>query len=137
MLAQFISIILSPFVWIPLVGLFSFLTYKNYKESNRLKHLNVDSVLLMLEIPRTNDKKELAAEQLFASLHGILRDKNELRASGGVQEHLSFESQVNTAIRHILENALSRHNGNQAAAARELELSPRMMSYHIKKAGLH
>ena len=45
----------------------------------------------MLEIPRENDKKELAAEQLFASLHGILRDKNELKNSGGVQEHLSFE----------------------------------------------
>ena len=45
----------------------------------------------MLEIPRANDKKELAAEQLFASLHGILRDKSELRNSGGVQEHLSFE----------------------------------------------
>ena len=45
----------------------------------------------MLEIPRENDKKELAAEQLFASLHGILRDKRELKNSGGVQEHLSFE----------------------------------------------
>ena len=45
----------------------------------------------MLEIPRANDKKELAAEQMFASLHGILRDKGELRNSGGVQEHLSFE----------------------------------------------
>ena len=86
-----ISIILSPFVWIPLVGLFAYLTYKNYKKQNRLQVLNVDSVLLMLEIPRTNDKKELAAEQLFASLHGILRDKNELKNSGGVQEHLSFE----------------------------------------------
>ena len=86
-----ISIILSPFVWIPLVGIFAYLTYKNYKKANRLQVLNVDSVLLMLEIPRTNDKKELAAEQLFASLHGILRDKNELRNSGGVQEHLSFE----------------------------------------------
>ena len=86
-----ISIILSPFVWLPLVGLFAYLTYKNYKKQNRLQILNVDSVLLMLEIPRTNDKKELAAEQLFASLHGILRDKNELRNSGGVQEHLSFE----------------------------------------------
>ncbi len=53
--------------------------------------LNVDSVLLMLEIPKANDKKELAAEQLFASLHGILRDHNELKNSGGVQEHLSFE----------------------------------------------
>ena len=86
-----ISIILSPFVWIPLVGLFAYLTYRNYKKANRLQILNVDSVLLMLEIPRTNDKKELAAEQLFASLHGILRDKNELKNSGGVQEHLSFE----------------------------------------------
>ena len=91
MFVQFIHFILTPFVWIPLVGLFAFLTYRNYKQANRLKVLNVDSVLLMLEIPRTNDKKELAAEQLFASLHGILRDKNELKNSGGVQEHLSFE----------------------------------------------
>ena len=69
----------------------AFLTYRNYKKLNRIKVLNVDAVLLMLEIPRTNDKKELAAEQLFASLHGILRDKQELKNSGGVQEHLSFE----------------------------------------------
>ena len=69
----------------------AFLTYRNYKKLNKLKVLNVDSVLLMLEIPKTNDKKELAAEQLFASLHGILRDKQELKNSGGVQEHLSFE----------------------------------------------
>ncbi len=45
----------------------------------------------MLEIPKTNDKKELAAEQMFASLHGILRDKQELKNSDGIQEHLSFE----------------------------------------------
>jgi len=29
-------------------------------------------VLLLLQVPRTNDKKELAAEQMFASLHGLL-----------------------------------------------------------------
>ena len=74
-----------------MVGILAFLTYRNYKKLNQLKVLNVDSVLLMLEIPRTNDKQELAAEQLFASLHGILRDKRELKNSGGVQEHLSFE----------------------------------------------
>ena len=91
MLAALIKIILSPIVWIPLVGVFAYLTYRNYKSANQLKVLNIDSVLLMLEIPRTNDKKELAAEQLFASLHGILRDKAELKNSGGVQEHLSFE----------------------------------------------
>ena len=80
-----------PIFWIPAIGVLGLLTYRNYKKINRLKVLNVDSVLLMLEIPRTNDKKELAAEQMFASLHGILRDANELKNSGGVQEHLSFE----------------------------------------------
>lgn len=86
-----IQFILKPIFWIPVVAILAFLTYRNYKKLNRLKVLNVDSVLLMLEIPRTNDKKELAAEQMFASLHGILRDKQELKNSGGVQEHLSFE----------------------------------------------
>ena len=86
-----IHFILMPIFWIPVVGILAFFTYRNYKKLNTLKILNVDSVLLMLEIPRTNDKKELAAEQLFASLHGILRDKQELKNSGGVQEHLSFE----------------------------------------------
>ena len=91
MFSAIIQFITLPFVWIPIVAILAFLTYRNYKKLNRLKVLNVDSVLLMLEIPRTNDKKELAAEQLFASLHGILRDKAELKGSGGVQEHLSFE----------------------------------------------
>ncbi len=91
MLSQIIQFIIMPIVWVPVVALLAFLSYRNYKKLNRLKVLNVDPVLLMLEIPRTNDKKELAAEQLFASLHGILRDKLELKNSGGVQEHLSFE----------------------------------------------
>ena len=86
-----IHFILMPIFWIPVVGVLAFLTYRNYKKINKLKVLNVDSVLLMLEIPRANDKKELAAEQMFASLHGILRDSRELKNSGGVQEHLSFE----------------------------------------------
>ena len=88
---EFIRFLLMPIVWIPIVVILIILTIRNYKKLNRLKILNVDSVLLMLEIPKTNDKKELAAEQLFASLHGILRDKMELKNSGGVQEHLSFE----------------------------------------------
>ena len=88
---EIIRFILMPIVWIPIVALLAFFTYRNYKKANRLQVLNVDSVLLMLEIPKANDKKELAAEQLFASLHGILRDAKELKNSGGVQEHLSFE----------------------------------------------
>ena len=91
MFEAIIHFILMPIVWIPALIIIAILIYKNYKKLNKLKVLNVDSVLLMLEIPRTNDKKELAAEQLFASLHGILRDKTELKNSDGVQEHLSFE----------------------------------------------
>ena len=46
-----------------------------------------DGSVLLLQIPRTNEKKELAAEQMFASLHGLLTDKK-------VRQHLSFEIAV-------------------------------------------
>ena len=88
---QIIRFLTMPIVWIPIVVILVILTIRNHKKANRLQVLYVESVLLMLEIPKDNDKKELAAEQLFASLHGILRDKSELKNSGGVQEHLSFE----------------------------------------------
>lgn len=100
MISSIIHFLLQPYVWIPLVLLLSYLTYRNYKKLDQLRITNIDSVLLVLEIPKTNDKKELAAEQLFASLHGILRDKNELKNNSGVQEHLSFEiASVNGQIR--------------------------------------
>ncbi len=47
--------------------------------------------LLLLEVPRNNDKKELSAEQMLASLHGILRSRKELRTSSTMQEHISLE----------------------------------------------
>lgn len=50
---------------------------------------NDKATLLLLEIPRTNDKKELAAEQMFAALHGIFKSKKELLK--GSQDHISFE----------------------------------------------
>lgn len=93
-----ISFLLQWYVWIPLVVLLSYLTWRNYRQADEIA--DVESALLILEIPRTNDKSELAAEQLFASLHGILRDKKELRLTGGRQEHLSFEiASVNGQIR--------------------------------------
>lgn len=60
------------------------------KSKGRVKSEH-EHCLLMLEIPRTNDKKELAAEQMLAALHGILRSKRELRTSGQLQEHISLE----------------------------------------------
>lgn len=86
---EFIQIILSPWVWVPVTVILGVMTWLNNRKVRVIE--SVDSTLLVLEIPRANDKSELAAEQLFASLHGILRDKGELKKSGGVQEHLSFE----------------------------------------------
>lgn len=88
-IATFFNILLQWYVWMPLVAVLGYMTWRNYRKVDIIKE--VDSVLLVLEIPRANDKSELAAEQMFASLHGILRDAKELKANGGYQEHLSFE----------------------------------------------
>lgn len=50
-----------------------------------------EHTLLQIIVPKNNDKKELSAEQLFASLHGILRPKAEIERGGSLQEHVSFE----------------------------------------------
>lgn len=94
-----LSFILKWYVWMPTVAILAFLTWRNYRRAE-IAAFNAPADLLVLEIPKTNDKKELAAEQMFASLHGILRDANELKQNGGVQEHLSFEfASVNGQIR--------------------------------------
>lgn len=93
-----IGLLLSWYIWLPVVLVLGFLTWRNYQRIDTIKA--IESTLLILEIPRANDKSEMAAEQLFASLHGILRDKAELKLNGGIQEHLSFEiASVNGQIR--------------------------------------
>ncbi len=93
-----INFLLQWYVWLPIVLILAYLTMRNYRQIDAVK--THESVLLILEIPKANDKSELAAEQLFASLHGILRDKSELRYAAGIQEHLSFEiASVNGQIR--------------------------------------
>lgn len=98
-LSFILETLLQWYVWIPLVLILLYASWRNY-QSKPNSVSNQESSLLVLEIPKANDKSELAAEQLFASLHGILRDKAELKLSGGVQEHLSFEiASVNGQIR--------------------------------------
>ncbi len=93
-----LNFFLQWYVWLPIVLVLGYLTWRNNKRAEIIQNLEAD--LLILEIPKTNDKKELAAEQMFASLHGILRDAEELKSNGGFQEHLSFEfASVNGQIR--------------------------------------
>ena len=53
-----------------------------------------DGVVLLLQVPRTNDKKELAAEQMFASLHGLLTIPQPGMFKNALRERLSFEIAV-------------------------------------------
>ena len=93
-----INILLQWYIWLPIVVILGYLTWKNYRKEDIARVIECD--LLVLEIPRANDKSELAAEQLFASLHGILRDKEELKLNNRLQEHLSFEiASINGQIR--------------------------------------
>lgn len=77
------------YLWLPVAAVLGYLAMRNNRRAKVVGE--TEHVLLILEIPRTNDKKELAAEQMFASLHGILRNKRELASQGGLQEHISFE----------------------------------------------
>ena len=97
-ISAIITFLLQWYIFLPIVLVLAYLSWKNYQKAEIYQE--IDSDLLILEIPKANDKSELAAEQLFASLHGILRDKPELRLNNGVQEHLSFEiASVNGQIR--------------------------------------
>ena len=51
-------------------------------------------VVLLLQVPRANEKKELAAEQMFASLHGLLTIPTPGLLKAAKRERLSFEIAV-------------------------------------------
>ncbi|MEX0919537.1 MAG: hypothetical protein WDZ32_00145, partial [Candidatus Saccharimonadales bacterium] len=75
--------------WIVIVVILAYLIWQNIRKQKWVSDTQYS--LLLLEVPKENDKAELSAEQLFASLHGILRPKQELLREGALQEHISFE----------------------------------------------
>ncbi len=88
-LLSLLKLLTNWYIAVPIAGIFIYFALKNYRQVAVIS--NTESILLALDIPKTNDKSEFAAEQMFASLHGILRNDSELKANQGIQEHLSFE----------------------------------------------
>lgn len=85
----FLVVLIKYYGWLPLAG---FLVWRIIVQNRQIRLVeDQDYIILQIIIPRENDKAELAAEQMFASLHGILRSKAELRSGLAVQESLSFE----------------------------------------------
>jgi hypothetical protein len=90
LLLQLLGVVLFQYYgWVVIVAIFGYLIWQNRRREQWISA--TDTVLLLIEVPKENEKKELSAEQMFASLHGILRPKSELRKDGSLQEHVSFE----------------------------------------------
>ena len=70
----------------------AYLGYLIWQNNRKIEYIsNAEHTLLHIIVPKDNDKKELSAEQMFASLHGILRPSGELMKEGIIQDHISFE----------------------------------------------
>ncbi|MDO8472171.1 MAG: hypothetical protein Q7S64_03440, partial [bacterium] len=74
-----------------------FIAYNSWQKTKKLTRRadfleSLTWVLLKVDVPRNNEKTPLAAEQLFSSIHGILRDDRV------VQEHISFEIVANSTL---------------------------------------
>lgn len=87
---QIIGLVLFQFYgWVVIVAIMGYLIIQNRRRTKWISA--TENILLLIEVPKDNEKKELSAEQMFASLHGILRPASELKAEGSIQEHISFE----------------------------------------------
>lgn len=95
---QITGLILFKFYgWVVIVAMLAYMIWQNRRREQWVSQ--TEHLLLRIEVPKENEKKELSAEQMFASLHGILRPKSDLMREGSLQEHISFEiASINNQI---------------------------------------
>lgn len=87
-IAQVVNTVLFKFWgWVFIAGWLIYMIRKNNKKVEVIKR-HSEHTLLQIIVPKDNEKKELSAEQLFASLHGILKPGEE---AGEIQDYISFE----------------------------------------------
>jgi hypothetical protein len=84
---QIINTVLFKFWgWLFIAGWLAYLIWKNKQKIEYIER--TEHTMLQIIVPKDNEKSELSAEQLFASLHGILQPMD---GDGKIQEHISFE----------------------------------------------
>jgi hypothetical protein len=88
-----LNIFVQIIYYLLLIGIAGLILYFLIKLIKRRPALKVteDCCVLSVAVPKENEKSPLAAEQLFATLHGIYRTEEEQNASETFQEHISFE----------------------------------------------
>ena len=87
-LSKYLFIILFIAGWVS-IPVFLYYSYQNKRKREWIE--NQEFHLVKILVPKENEKGPLAAEQMFASLHGIFKPRVERKAEGSMQEHISFE----------------------------------------------
>ncbi|MEX2209420.1 MAG: type IV secretion system DNA-binding domain-containing protein [Patescibacteria group bacterium] len=77
------------YTWWIIVPILLFLVIQTYRRRVWIQHQRY--VLLKVSVPKENEKAPVAAEQMFAALHGLHRDSRARFFEGSVQEHIGFE----------------------------------------------
>ena len=75
--------------WILIAAYLGYLIWQNRRQTVYVE--KSEHTMLHIIVPKNNEKKELSAEQMFASIHGILKSGSELNKEGALQDHVSFE----------------------------------------------
>lgn len=75
--------------WTLIAAYFAWQIWQNRRRVNYVQ--SSEQIILHIIVPKDNEKKELSAEQMFASLHNILKSKSQLTTEGSLQDHISFE----------------------------------------------
>jgi hypothetical protein len=87
-------------IWF-LIPVFLFLAFLSRRKLNWVteqKH-----ILLAIQVPKENEKGPIAAEMMFASLHGIFKPLKKRFLEGTLQEHISFEiASINQKIQFFV-----------------------------------
>lgn len=87
-LTPYLFILLVIVVWISI----PFFLYQSYQNKRRREWIESQEFrLIKISVPKDNEKGPLAAEQMFAALHGIFKPLKEMKEEGSLQEHISFE----------------------------------------------
>jgi len=75
--------------WWIVVPIIFYLAWKNFKKAEFVE--KIEHIVLSIKVPKNNEKGPIAAEMMFAALHGILQPKSQSKRGTTVQEHISME----------------------------------------------
>ncbi len=87
-LTRYLLMILFLVGWVA-IPIFLYISYQNKRKREWVE--SQEFHLIKISVPKENEKGPLAAEQMFASLHGIFKPHKERAKEGELQEHISFE----------------------------------------------